>query len=244
MRPVKESELMTRQRSDEWRKQQIRAAATRCFVRRGFAATRLFDIAQEAGLSKGGVYFHYRAKEALFHDILESHIKSLEARWSFEPLSGQPADETLYRLVLAHLRTLEDEADETRLLHLLVSMTPQDPAFRVKLEEAVGVLRTLYAQAIERGIEAGVFPKGDAPALANAVLGLIEGLAVQSAADVAGQLPLRPEMAAGFIVGALKSDAARLLTSTSAPPPPARPDGAAAGSVLPVVEGTHLLSEP
>ena len=68
---------MTRQKTDEVRKQQIRAAATRCFVRRGFAATRLLDIAREAGLSKGGVYFHYRAKEALFHDILDAQFVAL-----------------------------------------------------------------------------------------------------------------------------------------------------------------------
>jgi AcrR family transcriptional regulator len=53
------------------------------------------DIAREAGLSKGGVYFHYRAKEALFHDILDNQLKTLEARWSFEPVADQRASSVL-----------------------------------------------------------------------------------------------------------------------------------------------------
>lgn len=194
---------MTRQRSDEWRKQQIRAAATRCFVRRGFAATRLLDIAREAGLSKGGVYFHYRAKEALFHDILDNQIRTLEARWSFEPVADQPADRTLSRLVVAHLRTMEDEPDETRLNHLLISMAPQDPTFREKLDEAFRVIRSLYAGVIARGIEAGVFNSGDPEALAHTVLATVQGLACQSATDLEGKLPVRPEVAATVVLSML-----------------------------------------
>lgn len=191
---------MTRQRSDEWRKQQIRAAATRCFVRRGFAATRLLDIAREAGLSKGGVYFHYRAKEALFQDILDTQVRNLERRWSFDPVSDQPADRTLYRLVVAHLRTLEDEPDETRLQHLLLGMAPQDASFREKLEESFRVMRVLYAGVISRGIQSGVFQDTDPDKAAECVLAMVQGLAAQSAVDPEGKLPMRPEDAAQTIM--------------------------------------------
>jgi AcrR family transcriptional regulator len=187
---------MTRQRSDEWRKQEIRAAAIRCFVRRGFAATRLLDIAREAGLSKGGVYFHYRAKETLFHDILDSQLRTLESRWSFEPVADQPADRTLTRLVVAHLRTMEDEPDETRLNHLLVAMAPQDTGFRQKLDEAFRVMRALYAGVIERGLSEGVFKGSDAETMAHCVLAVVQGLAMQSSTDPHGKLPIRPETAA------------------------------------------------
>jgi AcrR family transcriptional regulator len=191
---------MTRQRSEDWRKQQIRAAATRCFVRRGFSATRLLDIAKEAGLSKGGVYFHYRAKEALFNDILDAQLKTLESRWAFVPSDDQPAEEVLRRLLLAQLQTLEDEPDETRLNHLLISMAQQDSTFRDKLEEGFRVVRSLYASVIERGIREGSFRAGDPEQLAYAVFGLVQGLACQSATDSAGKLPLAPEAAANCVL--------------------------------------------
>lgn len=217
---------MTRQRSDEWRKQQIRAAATRCFVRRGFAATRLLDIAREAGLSKGGVYFHYRAKEALFHDILESQLKTLEARWSFEPVADQPADHTLSRLLVAHLRTVEDEPDETRLAHLLLSMAPQDPTFRESLDKAFRVMRALYEGVIARGMKEGVFTQGNAEHLSHCVLGLVQGLASQSATHAEGKLPIRAEDAAQTILTMLGGKmpamavASETVATEPAPTPP------------------------
>lgn len=216
---------MTRQRSDEWRKQQIRAAATRCFVRRGFAATRLLDIAREAGLSKGGVYFHYRAKEALFHDILESQLKTLEARWSFEPVADQPADHTLSRLLVAHLRTVEDEPDETRLAHLLLSMAPQDPTFRESLDKAFRVMRSLYEGVIARGMKEGVFTQGNAEHLSHCVLGLVQGLASQSATHAEGKLPIRAEDAAQTILTMLggKMPAAAVTAEPVATEPAATP---------------------
>jgi len=187
---------MTRQRSDEQRKQQIRSAATRCFVRRGYAATRLLDIAREAGLSKGGVYFHYRAKEQLFHDILESHLQALRQRWSFEPTQEEPADRTLSRLLIAHLRTMEDDPDETRLCNLLVTMAVQDPGFRAQLDEVFRVMHELYQGVIERGIREGIFARGDASTLAHTVMAVVTGMGSCSALDPEGKFVLRPEQVA------------------------------------------------
>ncbi len=179
---------MTRQRTDEQRKQQIRAAATRCFVRRGFAATRLLDIAREAGLSKGGVYFHYRAKEQLFHDILDAQLAAFEARWSFEPVVDRPADVIMANLVRAHVRTIEDNPAETRLTNLLVTMAVQDVEFRDKLAKAWAVSRNLYAGVVARGIADGVFKEADPQAMARNILSLVQGYAAQSALNDEGHL--------------------------------------------------------
>lgn len=195
---------MTRQRSDEQRKQQIRSAATRCFVRRGYAATRLLDIAREAGLSKGGVYFHYRAKEQLFHDILESHLQALQSRWSFEPADDQPADRTLSRLLVAHLRTMEDDPDETRLFNLLVTMAVQDPAFRSRLDEVFTVMHDLYRNVIDRGMRESVFAGGDPELLADSVLALVTGMGSCSALDPEGKLSVRPEAVAENVLRMLR----------------------------------------
>jgi AcrR family transcriptional regulator len=207
---------MTRQRSDEQRKQQIRSAATRCFVRRGYAATRLLDIAREAGLSKGGVYFHYRAKEQLFHDILESHLQSLQNRWSFEPADDQPADRTLSRLLIAHLRTMEDDPDETRLFNLLVTMAVQDPAFRSRLDEVFTVMHDLYRGVIDRGIRESVFAGPDPDALADSVLALVTGMGSCSALHPDGKLPVRPEAVAENVLRMLRPIPAGLSDFRSA----------------------------
>lgn len=196
---------MTRQRNEEQRKREIRDAATRCFVRNGYEATRLLDIAKEAGLSKGGVYFHYRAKDQLFHDILENHLLRLRERWTFVPASDRPADRTLGRLVVAHLKTLEDEPNETRLFNLLVSMSTQDEVFRGKLERAILTLTSLYRDVIERGIREGLFAAVDANHAASSVLSMVHGLGFQTALDAEGRLPVPPEVVADQVLRGLRA---------------------------------------
>jgi AcrR family transcriptional regulator len=191
---------MTRQKTDEQRKQQIRAAATRCFVRRGFAATRLLDIAREAGLSKGGVYFHYRAKEALFHDILEAQFVALQARWGADQVADQPADRALHALVAAHLQTLEASPDEARFSNLMLAMSSQNPDFREKFEQILAAMRTRYAELVRRGVAAGVFSAADPEVVARGIIALVYGIAAQSAGDAQAALPVRAEQGAELAV--------------------------------------------
>lgn len=205
---------MSRQFNDERRKQLIRAAAIRCFLKRGFEATRLVDIARTAELSKGGIYFHYRTKEALFHDIVQVQLETLEARWSFKPVADQPPSRTLHRLVVAHLRTIEDEPDSSRLHHLLLGMAPQDAKFRAKLEDGFRVMRALYAVVIARGLREKVFVGQDVEHLSNCVLGLVQGLACQAAVDPAGKLPVRPEAAADTALAMLQAPEQAPVRST------------------------------
>lgn len=194
--------MTTRIKPDEQRKQQIRAAATRCFVRRGFAATRLLDIAREAGLSKGGVYFHYRAKEALFHDILEAQFAALQARWDAEQDTDQPADRALHTLVLTHLQTLEESPDEARFCNLMLAMASQNPEFREKFESSLSVMRTRYADILRRGGFAG-----DPVVLARAVIALVYGVAAQSAADPQAALPITAAQTAELAVRLVRGPA-------------------------------------
>jgi AcrR family transcriptional regulator len=194
--------VTTRIKPDEQRKQQIRTAATRCFVRRGFAATRLLDIAREAGLSKGGVYFHYRAKEALFHDILEAQFAALQARWDTQQASDQPADTALRGLVLTHLQSLEQSPDEARFCNLMISMASQNPEFREKFDLSLSGMRSRYAEIIRRG-EFG----GDPVQLAGGVIALIYGVAAQSAADPQASLPLTSEQVADLAVRLVRGPA-------------------------------------
>jgi AcrR family transcriptional regulator len=185
---------MTRQKIDDQRKQQIRAAATRCFVRRGYSSTRLLDIARDAGLSKGGVYFHYKAKESLFHDILDAQLLALQERWAADVPPDLPADRALAQVAANHLRLFVDHGDEAKLCNLLVTMSGQIQEYREKLERTFAEMRNCYAEIVRRGVEQGVL-SGDPQVVARGIIGVIYGLAAQASVDPQGRIPLTVEQA-------------------------------------------------
>lgn len=63
-----------RRRRKEARPAELTAAALDLFVEKGFAATRLDDVAIRAGVSKGTLYLYFDSKEALFKAVVEEGI--------------------------------------------------------------------------------------------------------------------------------------------------------------------------
>src|SRR4026207_2480642 len=58
------------------RPEEITAAALESFVERGYAATRLEDIAARAGISKGTLYLYFANKEDLFKAVVREGLAS------------------------------------------------------------------------------------------------------------------------------------------------------------------------
>src|ERR1051325_5552060 len=78
-----------RDRTPRWRRRkdarpnEILEAALACFTERGFANTRLDDVARRAGVTKGTLYLYFRNKEELFEAVVRQslvpYIEALEA---------------------------------------------------------------------------------------------------------------------------------------------------------------------
>jgi len=68
---------MTQEERSEKSKQQILDAALKLFSHRGYGATSVRDIAEEAGLSKGNVYHHFPDKEAIFRGLLDRYFQAM-----------------------------------------------------------------------------------------------------------------------------------------------------------------------
>lgn len=89
-----------RRRRKEARPAEIAAAALEVFAERGFAATRLEDIAARAGVSKGTVYLYFENKEALFKAAVEAVMTpAIEAAEALAGDTSRPAAELLREFV-------------------------------------------------------------------------------------------------------------------------------------------------
>src|SRR5690348_16342731 len=62
------------ERRKDARPQELLAAALDLFVERGYASTRLEDVAKRAGVSKGTLYLYFENKEELFKAVVRENI--------------------------------------------------------------------------------------------------------------------------------------------------------------------------
>ena len=90
----------TRVRNDQSseRRDQIMAIAAHLIARRGYSATTVRDIADEAGILSGSLYHHFSSKEAILQEILRNFMNTLLAK-----LERIEAEETDPRVQLDRL---------------------------------------------------------------------------------------------------------------------------------------------
>src|SRR6201996_7073707 len=69
-------------------------AAMEEFIARGFAATRLDDIAKRAGVAKGTIYLHFKDKESMFEELIRTAIVPLVGRITAPPQPGASIRDT------------------------------------------------------------------------------------------------------------------------------------------------------
>ena len=62
------------QRRKDERPQEIADAAFAAFAEKGYAATRIDDVARRAGISKGLTYLYYKTKEDLFKAVVKNVV--------------------------------------------------------------------------------------------------------------------------------------------------------------------------
>ena len=68
---------MNQEERSERSRRQILDAALKLFSHRGYGATSVIDIADEAGLSKGNVYHHFPDKETIFRTLLDRYFQAM-----------------------------------------------------------------------------------------------------------------------------------------------------------------------
>jgi AcrR family transcriptional regulator len=147
-----------RRRRKGARPSELTAAALELFVDKGFAATRLDDVAARAGVSKGTLYLYFDSKEALFKAVIEEGIVPTlaVAEQHLAEHSGS-ARELLRHLIFGWWQQIGG----TRLAgvpKLIISESRNFPELAQYYHDRVIVRgRALLRAALQRGIASGEF---------------------------------------------------------------------------------------
>ena len=145
-----------RKRRKEARPAELLEAAFALFVEKGFAATRIDDIAARAGVSKGTVYLYFPSKQAVFEALVRQAVLPNVERLIGETAHPEmPVLEILPRLLRAIMQTVAGSPLQ-RFPRLIIAESPQFPELaqfwrETVIDRMLGVVSGL----IRRGIAAG-----------------------------------------------------------------------------------------
>src|ERR1700744_2005769 len=93
------------------RPQEILDAALACFAARGFAGTRMEDIAARAGVTKGTIYLYFENKEAVFKPLARESIGTRLSETTEEIKKYEGATPDLLRFVITSMNTFIATSD-------------------------------------------------------------------------------------------------------------------------------------
>jgi AcrR family transcriptional regulator len=155
---------MERRSSARWRRRkearpaEILAAALETFAERGFAASRLEDVAARAGISKGTLYLYFQSKEDLFKAVVrEALVPNIARAEALVAAFPGPTADLLERLVLM-LAGLVSSSRLGAIPKLVIAEAGNFPDLaRFYLDEVIHRGFRLIGAILRRGIERGEF---------------------------------------------------------------------------------------
>lgn len=137
-------------RAEVTRESVLQGAAT-IFVRDGYADANLGDIIEEAGVTKGALYFHFGSKEELARGVIDSGYLRFEAAAESKMDRRSPALETLIDLSVLHVDMSETDSVVRAMFRLLVEIGDYQGTEHRPYEIWQNNLQELAGRAAEEG---------------------------------------------------------------------------------------------
>lgn len=147
-----------KKRRKEQRPEEILNAALEEFIARGYAGTRLDDVARRAGISKGLVYVYFDTKEELFKAVIRTSLVTHVEMLRGEVASSQLSSEELLRGPVLGLMKQAISSRIRELIRLLIAEGPKHPDLTAfYYQEVVSRGMAIVQAIIDRGIARGEF---------------------------------------------------------------------------------------
>ncbi len=167
---------MTKHRSPDERAEQILAAARKCFLDKGYFATRMDEIARESELSKGGIYFHFDSKKDIFRSLVEREYEN-----AMEFISGViDASDSDFETIIAdvgrHFTERFATTDAPRFMAIIAEMALRDEDIRQMLLQLQQNYIDRLAMVLEEGMDRGQLKEVDPESAAMLLKAIIDGL--------------------------------------------------------------------
>jgi AcrR family transcriptional regulator len=172
MRRTKEEAAITRE--------QLLKKALAVFSKKGYAATTLEDIAREAEVTRGAIYWHFGSKAELYNTLIREYSDRGSAIMQQAAAEGGTLLDILRRVFVRQLQAIEEDSALRALMELQLFKTGLVPELeegrQQQIEASVGLVEML-TDIMGQGIQAGLLRSGVEPKeMARAYLAFQNGL--------------------------------------------------------------------
>jgi TetR/AcrR family transcriptional regulator len=153
---------LKRARRKDARPGELLDAALDLFVEKGFAATRVEQVAARAGVSKGTLFVYFPSKEELFKAVVRETISGRFSEWNdeFDAFDGSTADMLRYCMSTWWERVGATRASGiTKLMMSEARNFPELAAFYQR--EVIQPGQQLIRRILQRGVDSGEFRELD-----------------------------------------------------------------------------------
>lgn len=166
-------------RRKQSRPSELLQAALALFVERGFAATRLEDVARRAGVSKGTLYLYFNNKQALFKAAVREGLVPALERGERRLLEHRGSAAELLRSILHGWWEQISQSPYGGIPKLMICECRNFPELAAFYrDEVISRASRLIATVLERGMQSGEFRRLNAEYLPQLVATPLVMLAV------------------------------------------------------------------
>ncbi len=153
-------------------------AASKLIADKGVKQTTLAEIAREAGISRGTLFYYYASKNDLIYDILEKHLSDLtDAIFASLPRRRSSTADLASVLQSALTGIIKDENNGRINLYLLQEAIIDNNDLKDRFAVKYQTWRELIAGQIARAF--GISDSRRLAALGTLLLAMIDGLTIQ-----------------------------------------------------------------
>lgn len=179
--------METRKEQKERRKQEIMHAALELFVSKGYAATKITDIAKRANMSTGLMFHYFESKENLYEELIRMGLEGTTYP------GGQKCEHAIDFFVKFTEELFAYMKEQTIVAKLFVLMaeakrSDATPEHIREIAMSVNVIEQ-FVPITEWGQQEGTIREGDPLLISNAFWCSIQGIAERYAANPDIELP-------------------------------------------------------
>jgi len=178
---------MTQQERSQRTRAQLLESARVCFSQDGYASASIARICEHAGVSKGAFYHHFPSKQALFLELLQVWLETLDASFIADKAPSQSSSES-FKAMARHAGQLFPQASGQFPLYLeFMQRAVHDPAVWERTLEPFQSYQKHFAGLIRTGIARGDIKEISPGIAARAIVALAVGLLLQAALEPEGE---------------------------------------------------------